>query len=91
MATITATVAVGDGPIGIDLRRVGDVIEIISTGFNDNTVTITSVALDGSLLASNTSTVEAGCVGPGHGLWLSGTNNAMYTCNTSNSYVVTSP
>ena len=91
VAAITATVPVGDGPIGIDVRRVGDLIEIISTGFNDNTVTITSVALDGTVIDSITSPVETGCVGPGHALWLSETDNAMYTCNTSGSYVVTSP
>lgn len=90
-AVITATVNVGDGPVGIDLREVGDTVEIISTGFNDNTLTITTVASDGTVVESVTSPVESGCTGPGHALWLSGTNNAIYTCNTSDSYVVTSP
>lgn len=90
-AAIAATANVGDGPLGIDLREVGDTVEIISTGFNDNTLTVTTVASDGTVIGSVTSPVESGCTGPGHALWLSGTNNAMYTCNTSDSYVVTSP
>ncbi len=89
-AAITSTVVVGDGPVGIDLRLVDDMIEIVSTGFNDNTVTVTTVALDGTVLDSVTSPVETGCIGPGHAIWLTGTNNMLYTCNTSGSYVVTS-
>ena len=42
----TATVAVGDGPIGIDVKQDGDQVRIISTGFFDHTVTITWNGID---------------------------------------------
>lgn len=68
---ITGTQPVGDGPIGIDLMPLaGGNLAIASTGFNDATYSINVVSPAGALVASATQPVPAGCLQPGHALWL---------------------
>jgi hypothetical protein len=68
---ITDTQAVGDGPIGIDLRALpGGNVAVASTGFNDSTYAITVVSSAGAVVASVSLPAPAGCVQPGHALWL---------------------
>jgi len=68
---ITDTQAVGDGPIGIDLRALegGDVL-VASTGFGDATYTVTRVSPAGEVVTSATLPAPPGCEQPGHALWL---------------------
>lgn len=68
---ITDTQAVGDGPIGIDLRALdGGNVAIASTGFNDSTYAITVVSPAGAVVASASLPAPDGCLQPGHALWL---------------------
>jgi hypothetical protein len=89
-ATIAGTVAVGDGPVGIDLTTTGGNVAAASTGFNGQTYTVTVLSpADGSVVTNTTTAVPAACVNPGHALWL-GTSLA-FTCNGSNNYVIIAP
>jgi hypothetical protein len=90
-ATVASTVDVGDGPVGIDLKEVGGNLSVISTGFNDNTYTVSVIAPDGSVVSNDTSPVPDGCVNPGHAIWLNNTDQAVVTCNGSDNYAVFSP
>lgn len=90
-AAITDTVTVGDGPIGVDLRQVGDDIVILSTGSNDDTYTKTTVSASGAVISSETQPMLAGCTGPGHIIWVDNSSKAFATCFTSNSYAVFDP
>ncbi len=68
---ITDTQPVSDGPIGIDLVPLaGGNLAIASTGFNDATYSITVASPSGAALVSTTLPVPAGCLQPGHALWL---------------------
>jgi hypothetical protein len=70
-ASITGTTPVGDGPIGIDLRALGGgQTAIASTGFDDDTYTITVVDSAAAVVASATTAAPAGCTQPSHPLWL---------------------
>jgi hypothetical protein len=89
---IAGSVTVGDGPVGIDLRADGANTAIVSTGFGDDTVTVTVRAPDGSPVSSTTDPVPAGCTGPGHAIWLRNTpTTAVVTCNGSSAYAVITP
>jgi hypothetical protein len=91
-ASLAGTVAVGDGPVGIGLRADGVNVKVVSTGFNDHTVTVTTLAPDGSLVGTMTTPVPQGCLNPGHATWLPGlTNTIAFTCNGSDAFVVLSP
>lgn len=62
---------VGNGPIGIDLRLLANGnIAVVSTGFNDNTLTETEVAPDGSIISNSTRAVLDGCQSPGHAIYV---------------------
>jgi hypothetical protein len=90
-ASIAATQTVGDGPVGISLRADGVNVLVISTGFNDNTHTITTIAPDGTVVSSVTSAAPDGCVNPGHALWLrSAPDTVVLTCKGSNAYALIS-
>jgi hypothetical protein len=90
-ASIAGTVTVGDGPVGVDLKQVGENIAILSTGFNDSTYTVTTVAPDASVVSSNTSPAPDGCTNPGFAIWLANTDKVVMTCNSSNNYAVFTP
>ena len=90
-AVITDTVTVGDGPIGVDLRQIGDDVVILSTGSNDNTYSKTTVSLSGAVLDSVTQPILSGCNGPGHIIWVDNSSKAFATCFSSDSYAVFDP
>jgi hypothetical protein len=70
-ASITGTTAVGDGPVGVDLRALaGGTTAIASTGFDDDSYTITVVDSAAAVVASATTAVPEGCSQPSHPLWL---------------------
>jgi hypothetical protein len=79
---IVGTQAVGDGPIGLDLLPDGTNVVVASTGFHDSTYTLTTLAPDGSVLASETRPVPVGCDQPGHALWLG--DRLVLSCFGSN-------
>jgi hypothetical protein len=83
--------AVGDGPVGIDLARMGNGnYAVLSTGFNDNTVTELEVRADATLVDSQSQATPAGCLGTGHAVYVedTGGHNAVGTCYTSGHYYV---
>jgi hypothetical protein len=91
-ASIAGTVAVGDGPVGIGIAADGTNARVISTGFNDDTYTVTTLAGDGSVTANVTHTAPAGCVNPGHAIWLPNTpGTAVMTCRGSSNFFVVTP
>jgi hypothetical protein len=91
--TIVGGVSVGDGPIGIDLLALdnGDVA-VVSTGFNDDTYTITVFGPTGTLVSNDTQPVPAGCTSPPHAAWVPGvTKEMLFSCNaTDNVFILPS-
>ena len=89
--TVTeASVAVGDGPVGIDLLRLGTGnVAIASTGFNDDTYTVTIVDADGNLVDSTTAAVPDGGQAPGHASWTTRGQDVylLISCNGSNEVI----
>ncbi len=88
-ASVVRNVLVGDGPIGIDLLDLGDgTVAVCSTGYNDNTYTVTLIDSDGSVLSNITTSAPGGCQGPGHAIWArDGTRNLLFSCNGSDQIV----
>ncbi|MCK6458565.1 MAG: hypothetical protein L6Q95_01560 [Planctomycetes bacterium] len=83
--TIVGTVPVGDGPVGIDLMLIDDNLAVASTGFNDNTFTITILDPAGAVVSNETKPLPDGCTGPGHIIfWKSG---VLASCKTSNNLI----
>lgn len=75
---VTATVAVGDGPVGIDLLELaGGNIAIASTGFNDDTYWVTVVSPSGSLVSNTEHLLPAGISGAAHAAWAHDENNRI--------------
>ncbi|MFT4571435.1 MAG: hypothetical protein ACI91F_002326 [Candidatus Binatia bacterium] len=90
---------IGDGPIGGDVVLLSDgegsgagesptaVFRAVTTGFFDNTFTVTDMAADGSVVDQDTFDAPDTCLAPGHAMWLS-TNQFAATCNGSDNLVV---
>jgi hypothetical protein len=91
--SVTATeqsVPVGDGPVGIDLIDVpGGNIAICSTGYLDNTYSITVVDSSGELVSNDKFTVPDNGQAPGHATWTQrGTEYwVLISCNGSNEVI----
>jgi hypothetical protein len=90
---ITDTQAVGDGPIGIDLRALpGGDVAIASTGFGDATYSVTRVSSAGAVVASVTLPAPPGCEQPGHALWLGDDDqHLVLSCFGSDALAVFAP
>jgi len=85
---IVGTVAVGDGPVGIDIRpRTDGNVEVVSTGFNDNSYSITVLRQNGTTVSNRKTAVPAGCRAPGHAIWGVGPE-IIVSCNGSDGIVV---
>ncbi len=91
--SVVGSVPVGDGPVGIDaLELAGGNVAVVSTGFNDNSSTVTIVDAAGSVISSTTTDLPAGAVAPGHAFWLRGeATHYGVTCNGSGHLVVIDP
>jgi hypothetical protein len=91
-AAIAGTVPVGDGPVGIGIVADGPNARVISTGFNDNSYTVTTLANDGTLISNTTTAAPIDCVNPGHATWLTNRpGTAVLSCRGSNSFSVVTP
>jgi hypothetical protein len=87
---IVGTVPVGDGPVGIDIRpRTDGNVEVVSSGFNDNSYSITVLGPSGSTVSNQKKAVPAGCTAPGHVIWGPG-NEIILSCNGSDGIVLVS-
>jgi hypothetical protein len=81
--SIVGTVGVGDGPVGIDARvRTDGNVEVVSTGLNDDSYSVTVLRPNGSTVSNQKRDVPAGCSNPGHIVWGDGRLVVM-TCNGS--------
>ena len=91
VATVVGTVDVGAGPVGIDLLELaGGNVAVVSTGFDDDTYTITVLSAAGAVISNTTHDLPAGATGPGHAIWLHDeARRIMVTCNTSGHILVT--
>lgn len=84
--TIVRHVPVGNGPIGIDGKILGNgYIAIVSTGFNDDTYTITVLTPQGDVVSSDTSPVPEGGLAPGHVIWHE--DGILISCNGSSEII----
>lgn len=94
LPTLAGFADVGDGPIGIDLHLLANGnVAIVSTGFNDNTVTETEVASNGSIISNTTRPVLDGCQNPGHAIYLQDEESlkVVGTCfNSDNIFIMKS-
>lgn len=87
-------IAVGDGPVGLGLRDAGNnTIQVVSTGFNDNTITVTTVASDGSVTGNTVYGAPAGCSQPAHAIFIDNADDVadpfvMATCFSTGNYVI---
>src|SRR5690606_27308646 len=91
LPVMRGTVDVGDGPVGIDLVLLDDGdVAIVSTGFNDDSVTEVKVTNDGTLLATQARQAPAGCDSPGHAIYFEddGGLGLVGTCWQSGNYFV---
>jgi hypothetical protein len=89
--TILGTVTVGSGPIALDLRlnSAGN-IEVLSTGFNDHTYTVTVLSPTGTVIGTPTTrTVPEGGLNPVHAIFVNedGTRISI-TCNGSDEVLI---
>lgn len=91
--TLIGSIPVGDGPVGIDaLELTGGNVAVVSTGFNDNTSTVTVVDTAGSVISNTTTELPTGALAPGHAFWLRGDSmNYGVTCSGSDHLVVIDP
>jgi len=64
--TVKGTVQVGDGAVGLDIRKDGANWLYLTTGYNDDTYTITTVGADYSVVSNVTTPMDAGCKKPGY-------------------------
>ncbi len=87
---ITATIPVGDGPIGIDLvARPGGQVAIVSTGFNDDSWSMTVVDAAGALVSNTKHALPGGAEAPGHAIFLAENGNqVLVSCNATDNVVV---
>ena len=83
---------VGNGPVDIQLRRlINGNVAVLSTGFNDNTVTETEVAPDGTVISNNTRPTLEGCESPAHAIYIQDDESLKIvgTCFGSDAYFIT--
>ncbi len=73
----------------LEKRLASGNIAVVSTGFNDNTYTITVVTPAGIEVSNVTSAVPGGCTSPPHAIWVLGDENkVLFSCNGSDNIFV---
>lgn len=80
--SLTETFSVGDGPLGLDMRRAGDSTLIAVTCFNDNSLYLITLAPEGTSLQS---LVMDNCNSPSDVTFLADGNLAV-ACNGDGTY-----
>jgi len=86
---IAGTVAVGDGPVGVDLIDAGANVLVVSTGFGDDTYTLTSWRRTKSGFHRDLP-VPGGATDPGHAVFVRDdvSTKILITGNGSDNLVV---
>jgi hypothetical protein len=93
IVSVVGDVAVADGPVGIDALELSDGnVAVVSTGYHDNTSTVTVFDPSGSVLSNVTSSLPLKVSAPGHAFWLRGAQTHYgVTGNGSGHLVVVDP
>jgi hypothetical protein len=89
--TILGTVTVGSGPIAVDLRlNAAGNIEVLSTGFNDHTYTLTTLSPTGAVIGTPvTRTVPSGGKNPVSAIFVTADGTRIsITCNGSDKVLI---
>ncbi len=91
--TLRSKVEAGTSPIGIDMVMNGSTVDIVSTGTDDDTYTITKVASDGSVVSNQTTALPDGCEGAANAAWLRDDEGlkVVVTCTDTDNYAVINP
>lgn len=87
---LTDGAAVGDGPVGVDLVDLENGnVAAVTTGFNDNTYTVTVIdGTTGAVVSSTTTAAPAGIVNPAHASFLDTDHKIIITGYGSDNYAV---
>lgn len=88
--TIAGNVVVGNGPVGIDLVASGSNVAIVSTGYFDDSYSVTVVDAAGSVVSNTKTAAPTGCTKPGHALAVNdGTGiRIVMSCNGTGSIAI---
>lgn len=85
--SIAGTIGVGDGPVGVDLQVDGNELLVLTTGYNDDSFTVTRLDDAGAPVSSNSSTLS-NCYGPRHAVFYAGAvDEIIATCHLDDTYV----
>ncbi|MCA9727449.1 MAG: hypothetical protein KC729_07185, partial [Candidatus Eisenbacteria bacterium] len=84
-ASIVGTVAVGDGPVGVALSELpGGNVLAVTTGFNDDTITLTVLSPVGAVVSNETMPAPEGCDAPAFAAVIDGVElRIVVTCHES--------
>lgn len=89
--TAAGTVDVGDGPVNLDLRLLDNGnVGIVTTGFNDDTVTELELTPGGSVVNSHSRDAPSACESPGHAKFVRDAEGlkVIGTCYDSSNYFI---
>ncbi len=91
---VDTLIPVGNGPVNLDLLTLtnGNIL-IVSTGFNDDSISLTEVTTSGELVFNNNSPAPAGCSQPAHAVLFSTSGvpeeaQVIGTCFGSSQYFI---
>lgn len=85
------TVDVGDGPVNLDVKQLSNGnVGLVTTGFNDNTVSVMELMPGGSVVSNTKSSVPAACNSPGHAKFIRDAESLKIigTCYDSGNYFI---
>jgi hypothetical protein len=91
LPTLAGEADAGDGPVDLDLHVLpSGNVALVTTGFNNNTITEIEVRPNGSVASNQTRAAPAGCLNPGHAIYVEDAEGlkVVGTCYTSDNYFI---
>jgi hypothetical protein len=91
LPTLAGQTGAGDGPVDLALYPLPNGnVALVTTGFNDHTVTEIELEPDGSVVSNATSAAPSGCLNPGHAIYVEDAEGlkVVGTCYTSDHYFI---
>ncbi|NGP89999.1 InlB B-repeat-containing protein [Fodinibius halophilus] len=89
--TAVGMVSVGDGPVNLDVQLLDNGnVGIVTTGFNDDTITELELTPAGSVVSNNSRAVPSECESPGHAKFVrdAASMKVLGTCYDSSNYFI---
>jgi hypothetical protein len=89
--TLAGYTGAGDGPVDLDLHVLpSGNVALVTTGFNNNTITEIELGADGSVVSNATRAAPTGCLNPGHAIYVEDAEGlkVVGTCYTSDNYFI---